>query len=305
MDLSTHRTVDVAGVERRYLLRAPSTYADTQSWPLIVSYHGYHGNARSQRSLDSLDVVAGDAGFFVAYPEGLVVSNPRDTSGTGWNVDGSLGDHDDFRFTKALIQDIRRDFAIDTSRIHVTGFSMGSRMAFGVACRMADVVASVAGVAGPMDEAAIDNCAPDRPVSALLVMGTEDPAFPVEGTTVGRFVFGHPARTVALWARLGACDPAPVERPVTDADPWDGTTVTRMDYQGCRANTTVTHYRINRGGHVWPSGPDLGSEYGRWNRDLKASEAVARFFARTARPPPDSMLEIEYQATPAVSGVSS
>ena len=75
--------------------------------------------------------------------------------------------NNDVEFTDQLIDHVMMDFSINPDRIHATGWSMGSQMLWGVACELSNRVASVAGVAGPIDDAYKETCDAGRPFSGV------------------------------------------------------------------------------------------------------------------------------------------
>ena len=63
----------------------------------------------------------------------------------------------------------------------------------------------------------------------------------------------------------------------------DGSTVTLIEYDGCKANTEVLFYRINGGGHTWPGGGSIGNAFGVQNQDINTSLEIWKFFSQNPR----------------------
>lgn len=276
------------GVPRSYLLYVPAAYDGEDNWPLVINYHGYSIDGAFQKSIDNMDVVADAAHFLLAYPDGLIVDDPFDGPGLGWNYDGLLSQNDDVDFTSALIDHVMEDFVVDPARVHVTGFSMGAQMIWGVACRLSDRIASVGGVAGLMNNAFMEACDPARPFSVMHLIGTEDIFFPPEGIEVNGYVFSNPKETTDFWARQNNCSPDPLSKDLKDVVTDDNSTVTRFKYIGCDDRTEVLYYRVNNGGHTWPQGSFPGGTWpeflGPVNQDISASAEIWDFFARNPHP---------------------
>jgi polyhydroxybutyrate depolymerase len=126
---------------------------------------------------------------------------------------------------------------------------------------------------------------PSRPVSVLIVNGTDDPLVPWEGGDIhlGRTKLGEVlsvADTVKFWVGKDQCASSPVITQLRDKDPADGTKVRKESYGGCQDGAEVVLYAIEGGGHTWPGGPQYLPEsiIGRTSREFDASEVIWQFF---------------------------
>jgi polyhydroxybutyrate depolymerase len=158
-----------------------------------------------------------------------------------------------------------------------------------LACELSDRIAAIAPVAGGNQFAALDDCSPTRPVPVLEIHGSADHCWPYAGgwqycvglvplSDLGRFV--PIAGTVASWAARNGCQPTPIAQDLPDVDPTDGTTVTRISYQGCSNGGDVVLLRVNGGGHTWPQGWSALSTgtVGRISREFSANAVMWEFF---------------------------
>jgi polyhydroxybutyrate depolymerase len=162
-------------------------------------------------------------------------------------------------------------------------------MAYRLACERPDRFVAVAAVAGNLPARLA--CRPARPVSVLVMNGTEDPLMPWNG---GEVRFGpqrlgevlSAERTVAGWVAVNACDTVPVVDQLPDRAPFDGTHVSRIEYPRCRAGAEVQLYRVEGGGHTWPGGPQETPRrvVGRTSRDVDATDAIWSFFSKPPAP---------------------
>ena len=127
---------------------------------------------------------------------------------------------------------------------------------------------------------------PAKPVSVLMIHGTEDTYDPYEGgeTRFGTVMSAHD--TFAFWSEKLACSGA-VTEPVVDKDPADGTSVTYLHTTSCAApRVAVGLYTIEGGGHTWPDGA-RGSRIservlGKTAHDI-GNEEIWAFFAAHVR----------------------
>jgi len=273
-------TIEVNGTEREYILYEPEAYNGDDILPLIFVFHGFDYTALLVAENLNLSLVADTAQFFIVYPQGLVVEDlVFGGSGTGWNIPGNyLADHDDILFMNAIIDDIISNpiFDIDINRIHSTGHSNGAEMSYYLACSLSDRIASVAGNAGQIALIMMDSlCTPERLVSVLHSLGTNDPFYPVNGNE-----FFPPLEGVAeYWAALDGCDNVPEIIELPDIDPYDGSIVFLKIYGNCDPGFEVLCYRIQGGGHSWP-----GSGYSGANNDIDIGMEMWAFFKRNPHP---------------------
>ena len=102
-------TQEVSG---QYLLDLPKDYAEKTNWPLVVFLHGYG------QSGNDLNIVR-DHGPPKLTAEGkqfpFVLVSPQCPSGFYWRGNVIMG----------LIDQITENYSIDTTRIYLTGLSMG------------------------------------------------------------------------------------------------------------------------------------------------------------------------------------
>jgi polyhydroxybutyrate depolymerase len=284
---TTSQAVRVAGIQRTYLLHVGATVRPQQPTPLLLSFHGGGGQGAGQERFSGFDEVADRSGLIVAYPDGINRhwEDSRKEAQSG---------HHDLEFVHALIEQVASRWVIDRSRIYATGISNGGFFSLRLACELADQIAAVAAVAAALPDQG-RACAPSRPVSVLLLNGTEDPLVPYQGGTVGGSLHlglgGHvlsSAATVAAWARFDRCSPPGITTKLPVVDGQDATQVERLDYPACAGGSEVALYTIQGGGHTWPG----GSQYlpqrwiGRTTRQINATAVIADFFSRHRLTPP-------------------
>ncbi|HEY5952628.1 MAG TPA: PHB depolymerase family esterase [Kofleriaceae bacterium] len=262
---------------RHHELFVPS---DQPNLPLVIALHGNGGSGRQMERLTGFDQIAAREHFVVAYPDGI---------DHHWNdgrpeLDTGV---DDVAYLAGLIDELVQQHSIDRSRIYVTGFSNGAMMSFRLACDLSDRIAAVAPVAGNLPSAI--HCAPQAPLSVLIIDGTADPLVPYEGGVVGaklrknRGTVLSSALSIEQFARTAQCgDPHTVDEP--DLDPNDGTRARRTAYT-CPAGLGVELVTVDGGGHTWAGGEQYAPAalIGPVSRDFSASERIWEFFAAHPR----------------------
>jgi polyhydroxybutyrate depolymerase len=291
--------IEAAGELREYLLVSPERLpAGPRS--LVLVLHGHLGTAanalgggRAPSPLSAwLDIAEREKVLVVAL-QGLKGSDNR----TGWRDCRSDADNnpevDDVAFASLVAKKLVDEGRADAKRIYVMGMSNGAIMTLRLALEMQPAPAAVAAVAGTM--AAQSDCTgPARPMSVLLIHGTDDPLVPYTGGGVG---FGERrdrgsvvsvAATRDFWLRADGLESA---KPVEASFPHEGDDATRARKAtyGSDAGPQVVVITIEHGGHVEPSlrfhYPALyGRIVGVQNRDFESAEAAWSFFASKKAP---------------------
>ena len=181
---SVKEKISSGGRPRTYRLYAPPALPRDVPAALVFVFHGGDGNGASAERLTGFDDLADREKFVVAYPDGW---------GKHWNdgrnVDAFDSVHDgvdDAAFVASLIDAISAAYRIDPHRIYATGISNGAIFSNFLAARLADRIAAIAPVAGGLAEPMRASFRPARPVSVLIMNGTEDPLVPYAGGAVSR-----------------------------------------------------------------------------------------------------------------------
>jgi polyhydroxybutyrate depolymerase len=291
--------IESSGTQREYLLVAPERSPATPR-PLVLVLHGHLGtaaNALGRGRVPSplsawLDVAKRD-NVLVAALQGLKGSDNR----TGWHDCRSDADNnpqtDDVAFASRVAKKLVDDGRADAKRIYVMGMSNGAIMTLRLALEMQPAPAAVAAVAGTM--AAKSECAgAPRPMSVLLIHGTQDPLVPYTGGGVG---FGERrdrgsvvsvAATRDFWLRANGLESAKPAEASFPHDGEDATRARRVTY-GPDVGPQVVVITIDNGGHVEPSKrfhyPALYARIvGVQNHDFEAAEEAWSFFKTKSNP---------------------
>jgi polyhydroxybutyrate depolymerase len=264
------------GLTRTYHVHLPPAVATGKPLPLPLLLHGRLGDGAGQAKLTDFDAVADQYGFIAVYPDGYQRSwadgrgtTPADKAGV-----------DDVAFPGAVLDAVEAKERVNTTRIYVAGMSNGGFMTERLGCDLARRFAAIAVVAANFDQRLAARCAPEHPLPAILIHGSDDPLVPEAGGDLNGAPLLSTPDTVARWAALAGCTPAPaaVALPTLVND---GASVTRATYAGCHGGAQVVYYDVLGGGHTWPGGLQYlpASVIGKTSRDLDASQTIWRFFA--------------------------
>ena len=269
---------------RRAIASVPHTPAPVVGWPVVLAFHGGQTHPEFMRRFCGLDALAAAGRAIVVYPAG---TGSREDILT-WNGGNCCGQAmidaaDDVGFVGALLDALAARLPVDGRRIHATGMSNGAMMAYRLAAEMADRIASIAPVAGPMALAAI---APARPVPVLHFHGTLDQFTPREGgvgrCSVTRVSHRPVVEGILDWVHANGCPPEPRRDPIPCTD--EGITVERFTWGSGRDGAEVVFYRLEGGGHTWPGRAPDSFFLGPCALSLDANRLIWEFFQRHPLP---------------------
>lgn len=180
------------GKLRTYLLHTPPGYDGQEGLPLVLNLHFYGGTGEAQAAVTGMSGKADAENFIVVYPDGL-------GSPAGWNDYDSL-------FVRELIDTVCSRYAVDSTRIYMTGYSAGALMSYWMACKLSGRIAAFAPVAGTMLTYDWSGCYPDKPLSIISFNARDDQLVPYAGD--GEYLKGV-ENTMADWANRLECDIGP------------------------------------------------------------------------------------------------
>jgi polyhydroxybutyrate depolymerase len=271
------KSLQFEGLTRTCLVHLPPGYDGSRAAPLVLALHGMGGDGAGMARLTHFDTIADEGGFIVAYPDGLR---------RRWSYGPlpMLGGIDDVGFIAALIAALSSDLAIDQARVYALGMSNGGGLIDLLICRRADLFAAVAIVSATIGSFMARICRPSRPVSVLMIHGTDDPLVPFAGGSRRRQVLLSAPDTAQHWARLAGCQEGPVVNYLPDYA-HDGTQVRYDVFSGGQDGAEVILYVIEGGGHSWPGGWAYLPEriIGKTSRQIDASLVIWDFFQRHIR----------------------
>jgi polyhydroxybutyrate depolymerase len=283
-------SIVAGGLQRTFRLYVPPSHDRARPAPLVIVLHGGFGTGATMERLTAggFNRLAARDGFVVVYPDGVE---------RHWNDGRGIAEYrshrdniDDVGFIAALIDHLAQTQGIDRQRVYAAGISNGGLLAQRLARELAPRVTAIGVVAISMSDKIAQMRPPARPISVLIMLGTEDPLVPWDGGGIAER-FGRDvgrvlsiANTVRAWATHNGCPARPEITRESDRDPADGTRVRRESYAPCVEGTEVALYAIEGGGHTWPGGWQyLPQRYvGRTSRDIDANEVLWAFFKRHA-----------------------
>lgn len=187
-------------LERTYLVYTPVNYDVEQSHTLLLALHPANTTAQQMADMTQFQSLADEHDVLMVFPNSV---NGR------WNSSDTPAP-DDVGFLSALLDTLIADYAIDESQTFVLGYSSGGLMTMKLRCVLADRLTGIISYAAPMTFQIANDCLSSEPVSAMVIHGTADEAFPYSGqasissgTLSGTF---SADQTIGVLASLNGCD---------------------------------------------------------------------------------------------------
>jgi polyhydroxybutyrate depolymerase len=183
----------VFGFHRSYLIHIPKNYNRADTPPLVVALHGVFSTADEMEAETGFSDLADREGFLVVYPNGITLFGWFQHWNAGHCCGRAMRDKvDDVGFISTVIEEVRRDFRVDSSRIYMVGYSNGGMLAYLFATQRPETLAAVAVIAATIGSSPSPSqlevrIPPARaPLPVLTIHGREDDRIPYDGGRSGK-----------------------------------------------------------------------------------------------------------------------
>ena len=228
------------GSEREYQLYLPSSYNEETSYPVLLNFHGFGGNAKDYFTYESnFQEVADLEGVILVYPQALLLSGFSVWNAAPFAEDNKT-DFDDIGFIETLIVNLQDQLSIDPERIYAAGFSTGGMFSYALACFSNEPIAGVAAVSAA--QLNIVDCAPS-PVNVFIAHGTDDDLLPYYGSSDIASI----DEVVSFWTSVNQTSTVAQESSYA----FEKETVYQYTYSGGINNSQVMLYMVENGSHGW------------------------------------------------------
>jgi len=239
----------ISGVTRNYLLHVPSNF-QKNTGALVIVLHGSGSNGLGMETRTGFSTLADQAGFAVAYPDGLLQASTGQTDWAYFFNDFT----DDVGFFRQFINALQASVGPDPRRIYVTGHSAGGFMSHRLGVQLSDLIAAIGVVEGAISSNGDPLTVPSAvgPVSVLILHGDQDKTVLYCGSRVD----ASQEQSFNYWTETSAdsCSSLDTLLPLCDAQ-GNISAVVEKDATSCSGNTEVKFYKLIGGEHTWNTGP--------------------------------------------------
>ncbi len=278
-DRFIYKTIISGGTERTFLLQLPSGYFKNtpEKYALVIGLHGGGGSGRQFAVSSGLSEKAEQEQFIMVFPDGI--QRGGSIGLRTWNAGGCCGyaastGVDDVLFISNLIDELAKNYRVNTRQVYATGHSNGGMMAYRLACELSGKITAIAPNACTM---MLSVCKPGRAVPVLHIHSLLDKNVPYQGgkgVGISGVNFFPVDSGLNIWAKANNCRS---EKKVTTTKGYTFTAWT-----DCKDSTVVLYYLTEDGGHSWPG---AGRKRSRATGDpashyIDANELVWEFFKK-------------------------
>lgn len=291
----TSVTLTWQGRARTYVVYTPAGYVQTgPAVPVVMSLHPGFSNATNHAQAARWHVKGDAQNFISVYPNGTTTQGNTNYSwnayapSTGINVD-------DVGFLNAVLNQVIRQYAVDTTRLYLSGFSNGAWMTFRMGCQFTQRFAALGPLSGswkfgrdglcdhggcngspipgsnPASAEATVNCQPSAGIPIMFYRGTRENVLTDRAQTDPMVPY--------FWSRFNQCQTVAV----LDSFQRNGDLIRRERYPACARNAEVVVMNVVGNSHVWhASATDEFWEFFRRYRRLPSGTTLAA--ARASSP---------------------
>lgn len=278
--INVYDSIRHASLERTYQLHVPSAYNSANPIPLVIGLHG--GGSVSWLNFEqSCHLISKSnlSGFILVYPEGVMAFGMRTWNGGGCCGYSVLAKIDDVGFIHDLIDTLRAEYNIDTTRIYATGLSNGAIMSYRLASELSNRIAAIAPVSGTLEDSAF-TFNPVRPVPIIQFHSVLDSNIYLQGgygIGSSKHKFNSVNYGLHKFATYNACIANPDSNYFTVGAEY----YYKKHWYSCNCGVEEILYVTSDGGHSWPGGSTGASEGADPpSKIINANDSIWNFFQR-------------------------
>ena len=265
---SYNDSISWQGFDRSFIVHVPAVYSSTDTVPLVFALHGLGDIASNFESFMGMNAVADTANFIVVYPQALV--DPFTNNQTAFSsYINYLSGIDDVGLVSYLIDTLITQYNIDTTRVYVTGFSMGAFMTHRLACQLSGRLTAVASVSGQMALQLPDVCNPTKEIPMMHIHGTADGTVRYNGYDSLQMLSVD--STLAIWRTNNGCSSSPTSVSILPNNAPDNFITTAYRWTDCNNNSEILLYKVDSADHQWLYSPA---------NDFDTATEIWKFFMR-------------------------
>jgi len=230
---------------RSYRIHIPPSYDRQKAIPMVFVLHGsgLTANSKTAKPYSDMDEKADEEGFIVVYPNGEILRFSQYINhpiallwdlyslafiSREWNRwdDNNI---DDVGFIRNLINHLKSNLNINSSRIYIMGISGGAMMTYRLGAELSDQIAAISPIAGTIGGIGYASSPEDtispyiipepiKPLPVIAFNGLKDEAVPYNGGWKNVFKLGLEElwvytisvnESISFWIEYNKCNPIP------------------------------------------------------------------------------------------------
>jgi polyhydroxybutyrate depolymerase len=197
----TLRIIAIEGMQpRSFFLNIPASYTPGTPTPLLLAFHSR--TTTGKEIMTSSQILSWAAAMNIIV---VAVNGAVHEVASSWNAgrccsNATTYEENDVLLTSTIIDYLKSQATIDSSRVWAMGHSNGGMMAYRLACDLSEKITAVAVVTGALVD---DTCIPTNPVSVIHLHGNLDPTVPFHGG--GKLDTPSIYHSTAEFAKLNQC----------------------------------------------------------------------------------------------------
>ena len=234
---------------------------------LMFVMHGSGGNGKDMMgSTTRLEAKANSEQLLLVYPDGYqhYWNECRKAATSTANIENI----NENAFFDSMINYFESKYHINKKSVFAVGTSGGGHMAYKLALTIPEKFRAVTAIIANLpDTNNLDCIEVKRPISIMIINGTEDPLNKYDGGMMvsGNVTFGYVRstnRSFNYWSTLAGYSGEPLKESLPDTDPSDGRTIERYTFKQ-KGKPEVVLLKVIGGKHDYPKDIDVHQEA--WN----------------------------------------
>jgi polyhydroxybutyrate depolymerase len=250
--------ISIDNINRQFIIHLPPNYDFNTTYPLLVALHGGTGNAKQFESQSNFDSIADKENFIVVYPDGLGLFEFNfHIWNSGYIKTDLTGGVNDVDFLYKLIESLKVQYSIDSSKIFMTGHSNGAMMTYRMAAEYPNLFSGIAPVSGSIggktssedDWYIIPH--PNSSLNVVAIHGLLDTnilyngGITQTGYNAGERYDYSVNQSINFWIKNNKClGNSTLENSSNNK-------ITLISFKGCENNTSVELVTLNYANHFW------------------------------------------------------
>ena len=223
------QTIDGEEVQREVLLHFPENFDQSQSYPIVIAFHGNGGQNNSWFNQLSQFVDIGE--FIGVYPQGYLNS---------WNLGAEASTADEVYFFNQIMDKLETYSFFDASKVYGIGVSNGSALINKLAIETL-YFSAIAALASQLI-VGITPSGSTAPVAVYQMCGMADNIIPYDG---GMSVVGHhflsASNSALSWVNAFNCATEPIVEMLGEDE--------ILIYTDCESGKEIRFHSVNNAGH--------------------------------------------------------